>query len=129
VSKRAPYDYYRAKYAYGSSGDTHGLSLRANATTNGGYKDDSGYDQQKLTFRHDFTGTEWDISSVLNYSNLNQETAGFIKGCKAYADEDLKRQNPNPEAYRDAWSVLAHSRASRETGRQPPADPYPVLAC
>ena len=111
-----PYDYYRAKYAYGSSGDTHGLSLRANATTNGGYKDDSGYDQQKLTFRHDFTGTEWDISSVLNYSNLNQETAGFIKGYKAYADEDLKRQNPNPEAYRDAWSVLAHSRASRELG-------------
>ncbi|MEP4146316.1 MAG: TonB-dependent receptor [Halioglobus sp.] len=111
-----PYDYYRGKYAYGSSGQTHGISVRANATTDGGYKDDSGYDQQKLTFRHDYSGTEWDISSVLNYSNLNQETAGFIRGYKAYEDQDLKQLNPNPEAYRDAWSLLAHSRASRAIG-------------
>lgn len=111
-----PYDYYRGKYAYGSSGQTHGISLRANATTDGGYKDDSGYDQQKLTLRHDYSGTDWDISSVLNYSNLNQETAGFIRGYKAYEDQDLKQLNPNPEAYRDAWSLLAHSRASRAIG-------------
>ncbi|MEP5569017.1 MAG: TonB-dependent receptor [Halioglobus sp.] len=111
-----PYDYYRGKYAYGNSGETHGISVRANATTDGGYKDDSGYDQQKLTLRHDYSGTEWDISSVLNYSNLNQETAGFIRGYEAYEDQDLKQLNPNPEAYRDAWSLLLHSRASRALG-------------
>lgn len=109
-----PYDYYRGKYAYGHSGDTHGLSIRANGTSDGGYKDDSGYDQQKLSLRHDYNGIDWDIVSAVRYSNLNQETAGFIRGYEAYQDQDLKQLNPNPEAYRDAWSLLAYSRASRD---------------
>ncbi|RLQ21572.1 TonB-dependent receptor [Seongchinamella sediminis] len=109
-----PDDYYRGKYAYGQSDDRHGFSLRLNGTTDGGYKDDSGYDQQKLSARYDYRGEHWDISSALNVSNLNQETAGFVQGYKAYQDQDLKQDNPNPEAYRDAWSLLAYSRASRD---------------
>ncbi|TDG12201.1 TonB-dependent receptor [Seongchinamella unica] len=109
-----PNDYYRGKYLYGRSNDKHGVSLRFNGTTDGGYKDSSGYDQQKLSVRYDYQGQQWDISSALNYSNLNQETAGFIQGYKAYEDQDLKQDNPNPEAYRDAWSLLAYSRASRQ---------------
>jgi iron complex outermembrane recepter protein len=109
-----PDDYYRGKYRYGHSGQTHGISLRVNGTTDGGYKDNSGYDQQKLTLRHDYSGQYWDVTSTLDYSNLNQETAGFIRGYKSYEDKDLKQSNPNPEAYRDAWSLLAYSRASRQ---------------
>ena len=33
--------------------------------------------------------------------NLNQETAGFIRGLDAYRDPQLRQTNPNPEAYRD----------------------------
>lgn len=113
-----PYDYYRGKYAYGTVNGDHGFSLRANGTTDGGYKDDSGYDQQKVTARHDYQGDVWQVTSVLDYANLNQETAGFVQGFKAYEDEDLKDSNPNPEAYRDAWSVRAYSRASRSLGEQ-----------
>ncbi|MEM9255408.1 MAG: TonB-dependent receptor [Pseudomonadota bacterium] len=111
-----PYDYYRGKYHYRNTFGAHGLSLNVNGVTDGGYKRDSGYDQQKTTLRHDYTGALWDIQSVLDGANLNQETAGFIEGFEAYKDGDLRRTNPNPEAYRDAWSVLAYSRAERQLG-------------
>ncbi len=113
-----PYDYYRGKYAYGAVNGAHGISLRLNGTTDGGYKDDSGYDQQKLTARYDYQGDVWQVTSVIDYANLNQETAGFVQGFKAYEDEDIKDSNPNPEAYRDVRSVRAYSRASRALGEQ-----------
>jgi len=105
-----PYDYYRAKYRYSNTFGAHGISLRVNGSTDGGYKDDSGYDQQKMTLRHDYSGGDLNVTSVLNVANLNQETAGFIAGEDAYKDQDLKDTNPNPEAYRDAKSLMLHSR-------------------
>ncbi len=107
-----PDDYYRGKYHYRDTTGAHGISVNINGVTDGGYKDDSGYDQQKATLRHDYDGQRWDIRTVLDAANLNQETAGFIQGFKAYEDSDLKDSNPNPEAYRDAWSVRLYSRAS-----------------
>lgn len=111
-----PYDYYRAKYRYSRTTGAHGISVNLNGTTDGGYKDDSGYDQQKMTLRHDYSGDSWNITSALDYANLNQETAGFITGYEAYEDDDLKESNPNPEAYRDARSLRLYSRASRSVG-------------
>jgi len=111
-----PDDYYRGKYHYGNTFGRNGLSLSANGSSDGGYQDDSGYDQQKLTLRHDYAGDTWQFSNVLDVSNLNQETAGYIQGDEAYKDSELRRTNPNPEAYRDAWSALAYSRASRDLG-------------
>jgi outer membrane receptor protein involved in Fe transport len=108
-----PYDYYRAKYRYSDTVGAHGISLSANGSSDGGYKDDSGYDQQKMTLRYDYAGQQWDINSVLDLANLNQDTAGFIRGYKSYKDSDLKKTNPNPDAYRDAWSVRLYSSASR----------------
>ena len=110
------YDYYRGRYHYRNTRGAHGISVNINGVSDGGYKDDSGYDQQKLTLRHDYAGQVWGLRSVLGYSNLNQETAGFIRGYKSYEDEDLKDTNPNPEAYRDVRSLRAHTRASRELG-------------
>ena len=108
-----PHDYYRGKYHYRNTHGAHGLSINLNASTDGGYKDDSGYDQQKSTLRHDYHGTDWNISTVLDLANLNQETAGYIQGFRVYEDEDLKETNPFPEAFRDAWSWRVHSRLSR----------------
>jgi iron complex outermembrane recepter protein len=107
-----PYDYYRAKYRYSNTIGKHGISVSANGTTDGGYKDDSDYDQQKATVRHDYAGEHWDVRTVLDAANLNQNTAGFIEGYQAYKDSDLKKRNPNPNAYRDAWSVRLYSAAS-----------------
>ncbi|MBE9538906.1 MAG: TonB-dependent receptor, partial [Proteobacteria bacterium] len=105
-----PYDFYRAKYRYSNTVGAHGISLRANGTSDDGYKDDSGYDQQKMTLRHEYNADDLKVRSVLNLSNLNQETAGFIKDYQAYKDEDVKDSNPNPEAYRDAKSLMLYSR-------------------
>ncbi len=105
-----PYDYYRVKYGYSGTYGAHGISLRANGTANGGYKDKGGYDQQKVTVRHDYHVDMLNATTVLNVTNLNQETAGFIKGEQAYKDPNLKRLNPNPEAYRDAKSLMLYSQ-------------------
>jgi outer membrane receptor protein involved in Fe transport len=111
-----PFDYYRASYRYSETRGRHGLSVRGNAATDGGFKDDSGFDQQKLTLRHDYAGDLWSVTSALEATNLNQETAGFIEGFRAYKDGNLRRRNPNPEAYRDSWSLRAYSRWRRDMG-------------
>lgn len=108
-----PYDYYRAKYRYSNTMGQHGVSVSANGASDGGYKDDSGYDQEKATVRHDYAGQQWNFRTVLDAANLNQDTAGFIQGYDAYKDKDEKKSNPNPEAYRDAWSARLYSTASR----------------
>jgi iron complex outermembrane receptor protein len=113
-----PDDYYRGKYQYSNTQGRHGVSLRLNAATDGGYKDDAGYDQQKLTFRHDYAGDVWALRSAIEATNLNQETAGFVQGFEAYEDNALKESNPNPEAYRDAWSLRLYSSASRDLGER-----------
>lgn len=105
-----PDAFYRLQYAFGDTAGDHGVAVRINGVSDGGYKDDSGYDQQKATLRHDYSGEAWQVTSVLEASNLNQETAGFIQGFEAYKDNALRDSNPNPEAYRDAKSLRFYSR-------------------
>lgn len=107
-----PDDFYRAKYRYSNTVNRHGFSINLNGTTDGGYKDDAGYDQQKVTLRHDFSGETVDTKTIFDYSNLNQETSGFVQGKDAFEDSSLKRSNPNPEAFRDAWSLRLQSSFS-----------------
>ena len=103
-----------------------GVALNANATSYGGYQDASGYDQQKATLRFDGTRGEWDLTTVLSTSNLNQETAGYIQDGKgAYKRDAARRVNRNPEAYRDARSTRVYMRAQREVnGRLLTVTPY-----
>ena len=42
-------------------------------------------------------------------TQLDQETAGFIRGFDAYRDPVLRESNPNPEAFRDADSARVSS--------------------
>ncbi|MFD2167057.1 TonB-dependent receptor [Thalassotalea euphylliae] len=105
-----PHDYINGQFVAGVSGEEHSFALYGNGTTDGGYKDDSGFDQQKLNFIHQYQADNWSIKSVVSGSNLNQETAGFITGFEAYKDESLKKDNPNPEAFRDSESLRAYSQ-------------------
>jgi len=111
-----PYDYVRGKYRYAETLGSHGISINTNATHDGGYKESSGYDQQKATLRYDFDGSDWHLQTVLDGANLDQDTAGFVEGFEAYKDGGLRKDNPNPDAYRDAWSVRLYSAASRALG-------------
>lgn len=70
-----------------------------------GFRADSGFDQQKLQIRHDRHVGDWAVKTLFSFQNLNQETAGFIRGADAYKDEVLAKTNPNPEAFRDGKST------------------------
>lgn len=109
-----PHDLYTAKATVSDTVGNHGYRLNVLGTSDGGYVSDSGYDQQKVTFRHDFFGDIDSFKTLFSYTNLNQETAGYIYGFKAYEDESLSRTNPDPQAYRDAKS----SRLSTEWERE-----------
>ncbi len=99
-------DYYRSNIGLVVD---HGY-LGFNGVRDMGYKDDAGFDQQKLKFRYDWGIGRLTAATVVSVTNLNQETAGFITGENAYRDSARKRENPNPEAYRDVQSQRLHTR-------------------
>lgn len=108
-----PNDYGRIKASISDSSDTFGYRISFNGATDGGYQHDSGYDQQKLTARFDYHGTRWNSASLISATNLNQETAGYVVGHKVYRDSRLRKENPNPEAYRDTRSLRWQTRFER----------------
>lgn len=93
---------------------TENLRVSADLTHDDGFRDDSGFDQQKLALQHDITLGAWDISSLIALNNLNQETAGFLQGVDAYLDRDLITTNAFPEAFRDTQALRGQIRATRE---------------
>jgi len=96
-----PNGYKNFKTSLGNQSD---WSLSAFAASNNGFRELSGYDQQKLKMRSDFQFHSWKASLNMTLTNLNQETAGYITGLNSYKDSNLNRRNLNPEAFRDANS-------------------------
>ncbi|PHS70036.1 MAG: TonB-dependent receptor [Methylophaga sp.] len=110
-----PHDLYRFKGTVSNTEGAHGYRLSINTTTDGGYIDDSGFDQQKLNFRHDYSGDVDSVTTIFTATNLNQETAGYTEGLDAYRDTgQTKATNTNPEAYRDAKSARLSVRWDHE---------------
>jgi len=105
-----PNQYNRVRGTVSNTMGSHGIRLSFNGNSDGGYKHDSGFDQQKLSFQHHFTDGAFSLTNVLHATNLNQETAGFIQGPDVYKDDDMKRVNPNPEAFRDSKTFRLSSR-------------------
>ena len=106
-----PDDFYKAKLTL----STENFRMDFSGSHDGGYKENSGYGQQKLLLKHKKNSGSFSIKTTFSMTNLNQETAGFINGIDAYKESDLKRENPNPEAFRDASSLRLVSDISRET--------------
>ncbi|MDB4322214.1 TonB-dependent receptor [bacterium] len=102
-------DYGRLTFKSG----TETLGIAANLTHDGGYRDDSGFDQQKVSLRHAYKNGDVKIDSGITLTNLNQETAGFIEGLDSYKDDAQVELNLNPEAYRDVRSARVWSRISK----------------
>lgn len=95
------YDFGRLKL----SGANEDIAAAMTLTTDGGYRDDSGYDQQKLSVRHRAEIESIRLNTGFTATHLDQETAGFLVGTDAYRDRSLARTNPNPEAFRTAKSM------------------------
>ena len=107
-----PHGYSRGMFSLSTTSEQHGFLFYGNVTKDGGYLQNSGFDQQKFNLIHQYQEDKWQIKNVLAVSNLNQETAGFISGFEVYKDQALKRQNPNPEAFRDSQSMRIYSQIS-----------------
>ncbi len=105
-----PHEYYRLKMNY----STENWRADFSGTTDGGYKDDSGFDQQKLTTKFRGKLADFEATTTFSITNLNQETAGFVQGHKAYKQSGLKRDNPNPEAFRDARSLRLYTKLEKQ---------------
>lgn len=88
----------------------HGLFAGISLLHEDGWRFDSGLDQQKATLRWDYAAGPFSVSTVAAAVNLNQETAGFVRGPGAYRNSAQSRINPNPDAFRDARAVRLSSR-------------------
>ena len=82
-----------------------------------GWRANTSVGQQKLYLAHAFELGGWDGLAWLSASNLNQETADFIQGPKAYRDRDIAKANDDPLAFRDAQSVRLAAQLVREGDR------------
>lgn len=107
-----PHGYARGKYRYSHTVAKHGFAVALNAANDNGYKDDASFWQQKGTLRYKYSGSRFISDTIFSASNLDQDTAGFVQGYKAYQEADRKKENPNPEAYRQAWSARLQSTIS-----------------
>ncbi len=106
-------DYYRVS---ASGAVSSGIALSAQTSQYAGYQDASGYDQQKATLRIDQEWGNWRVDGALEGSQLDHETAGYIRGYEAYEDDQARKENSNPEAYRNAWSGRGHIGLTRDWG-------------
>lgn len=126
-----PYDRWKtigtaSRTLRGDGLTTHGFRGSFSTYSDGGFRAASGLDQQKARLRYDFATPGTRAVATLTAVNVNQETAGFVVGPKAYKDPALYRTNPNPEAYRDAWAVRAALRLEHDIadGRMLVLTPY-----
>ena len=106
------HDYSRLKIGWRGIEGSQSLQIAANGVSDGGFKDESGFDQQKISIKHGWSNADIETQTHLSAVNLNQETAGYIKGFKSYKDDAVWKTNPNPEAYRDASAVRLSSQIS-----------------
>ena len=102
--------------ATGVTNLTENLRLSTDITHDSGFRDDSGFDQQKIALQHETQIGDWDLSTLIAFNNLNQETAGFLEGEDAYLDRDLITTNAFPEAFRDSRAIRGQIKAVREIG-------------
>lgn len=66
-----PHDLYTAKGTISDTVGRHGYRINVFGTTDGGYVSDSGFDQQKVTLRHDYFGDVNSFKTLFSYTNLN----------------------------------------------------------
>lgn len=99
-------DYYRGRVA----AQAEGWALAGNYTDSGSFRDDEAYTQGYFNAAWSTAAGGALIDTRLSYAEIDQDTAGFIQGEDAYRDPQLRRSNPNPEAFREATAWRLSSR-------------------
>lgn len=109
-----PYDYYRADAEFNIRRGGQQFAGTIFGSSTNGYRDSTGFDQQKASLVHRTAYGGFEVESTLNFTNLDQETGAYVEGFEAYKDDEVRRSNPAPESYRNAKSVRLASRWSKE---------------
>ncbi len=103
-----------------ASGDatlgTHAISAAARILATDSFRDQVGHRQQKVKLVDRFSRGDWRSLTSLALTNLDQQTGGYVLGGNAYKSSVLRRTNPNPEAWREAWSARLTSHWQRPFG-------------
>ncbi|OUR72527.1 TonB-dependent receptor [Methylophaga sp. 41_12_T18] len=110
-------DLHKVKGTISDTVGAHAYRVSFSGTDDNGWRDESGYGQQKVTARHDYFADSGDsFRTLFSAFNLNQETAGFIKSSDedAYEDRSLMETNDDEDAYRDWWSMRLSTRWDHE---------------
>ena len=104
-------DFYRGELRLTGDVGDGALAVDASTVDAGSFREGEGYDHHFLTLHH-AAPTAWgQWETILSGARLDQDTAGFILGERAYADPVLRRANLNPEAFRTGSAVRLVSRA------------------
>ncbi len=111
-----PDEFYRGKLALAHTGGTTDLGGVIVASHDGGWRDNSGLDEQKLNLSLSRRQGDATLGVQFAATNLAQETAGFIQGFNSYRDESIAKSNANPEAYRDAYAMRLTGEYARPLG-------------
>lgn len=114
----------RARLRTQAGGDTRfgsawgGLSVRRED----GWRDDAGLMKAAAMGRADWTtgATDWSLRGAL--IDIDQETATFVDGFKAYEDEALSEQNADPLAFRNVRAARTNLRANHRISERWSAD-------
>ncbi|NEZ03213.1 TonB-dependent receptor [Wenzhouxiangella sp. XN201] len=105
------HDYYRASGRLTSEVADGRIGADFSATDAGSFRVDEQYEHQLGTLQYVVPIERGQWRTLLSGARLDQDTAGYILGYRAYADPDLRRQNLNPEAFRRASALRLISQA------------------
>jgi len=95
----------------------HALQVLGKITASDGVRDAVSHREQKLKIVDRVRLGNWRTMTSLTLTNLDQQTGGYVLGGNAYKSSALKTTNPNPEAYREAWSARFASHWQRLYGQ------------
>lgn len=108
-------DYRRLQLAAGTQAGARAFGAYGLYTHDGGWRDASGYAEGKLNLLYDDSSLAGGTLRLRAAgTHLDQQTAGYIRGYEAYRDRALAQSNPDPEAFRKAWSARASAAWTRE---------------
>jgi iron complex outermembrane recepter protein len=98
-------DFFRGKLSLGKGDEDSGLGMSLSANKDGGFRVNSGVQQQKASLRYRKSMEKGQFTSALSFTNLKQQTAGYLEGLDSYKDNTVVRSNGLEDAYRDASSA------------------------
>lgn len=110
-------DRYKNTTSLAGDAGAHAWRVGGAITQESGYRLDAGLRQQKAYARHAYTGSDRQIDTIISAHNIRQNTAGYIEGSDTLSDRELRRENSNPEAYRDAQSMHWQSNISTRNNK------------